>query len=116
VPPNRLSVWLRFNFPTDPVEELRKAISGRTVERIRIDPPSACSFPDCPREPAYAYVDPETFYPVKGEGMAVIVPAPRRVLRLHMVMRYLTFEYLPRTTANLALTDIHAQHPNATGP
>jgi hypothetical protein len=25
-------------------------------------------------------------------------------------------EYLPRTAANLALTDIHAQHPNATGP
>jgi hypothetical protein len=25
-------------------------------------------------------------------------------------------EYLPRTVANLALTDIRAQHPDATGP
>ena len=32
------------------------------------------------------------------------------------VTRYLTFEYLPRTDANLALTNIRAQHPNATGP
>ena len=33
-----------------------------------------------------------------------------------VVARYLTFEYLPRTAANLALTDIVAQHPNAGGP
>ena len=32
----------------------------------------------------------------------------------HVVVRYLTFEYLRRTDANLALTDIRAQHPNAT--
>jgi hypothetical protein len=33
-----------------------------------------------------------------------------------IVARYLTFEYLPRTAANVALTDIVAQHPNAGGP
>ena len=31
-----------------------------------------------------------------------------------VVGRYLTYEYLPRTEANLALTDIRAQHPGAT--
>jgi hypothetical protein len=31
-------------------------------------------------------------------------------------MRFSTFDYLPRNAANLALTDIHAQHTNATGP
>jgi hypothetical protein len=39
-----------------------------------------------------------------------------RQLRVRDVTRYLTFEYLPRSAPNLALTDIHAQHPNATGP
>ena len=46
----------------------------------------------------------------------LIAPPGRPVVRLHVVTRYLTFEYLPRTAANLALTDIEAQHPNATGP
>jgi hypothetical protein len=36
--------------------------------------------------------------------------------RRDLVFRYRTFEYLPRTAANVALTDIEAQHPNATGP
>jgi hypothetical protein len=131
VPPNTLSVNpLRFVFPLDPVADLREAISkgwahdegeiqlhGRTVERIRIDPPSACPEPTCPREPAYTYVDPETFYPVETDcHCGFIAPPDRPVVRLHIVMRYMTFEYLPRTAANLALTDIRAQHPNATGP
>jgi hypothetical protein len=35
------------------------------VERIRIDPPPACRRrANCPHEPLYVYVDPETFYPV----------------------------------------------------
>ena len=38
------------------------------------------------------------------------------VVQLQMRTRYLTFEYLPRTAANLALTDIRAQHPDAIGP
>lgn len=131
VPPNTLTVNpLRFVFPLDPVRELRAAISagaahdegetqldGRTVERIRIDPPPGCPVPDCSREPSYAYVDPETFYPVQLESPhGYIVPPGGPVVRLHMVVRTLTFEYLPRTPANLTLTDIHAQHPNATGP
>jgi hypothetical protein len=130
VPPNTLSFNpLQFVFPLDPVTDLREAISagrahdegktqlgGRTVERIRIDPPSDCHDPSCPREPLYWYVDPETFYPVETQGPGVIAPPGRPVVRLHFVMRYLTFEYLPRTASNLALTDIRTQHPNATGP
>jgi hypothetical protein len=131
VPPNTLSANpLRFVFPLDPVTDLREAISagrahdegkaqldGRTVERIRVDPPSGCTDdPSCPREPHYWYVDPETFYPVETDGPGDIAAPGRPVVRLHSVMRFLTFEYLPRTAANLALTDIQAQHPNATEP
>jgi hypothetical protein len=131
VPPNTLSASpVRLVFPLDPVANLREAISagrahdegktqlgGRAVERIRIDPPSDCPLPSCPREPTYAYVDPETFYPVETHGPAFIALVGGPVVaRLHLVVRHLTFEYLPRTAANLALTDIRAQHPNATGP
>ena len=131
VPPNALTVNpLRFVYPIDPVANLREAISGgyahdegktrldgRTVQRIRIDAPADCPVPDCSREPSYAYVDPETFYPVRFESPnAGINPPGGPFVRLHMVERILTFEYLPRTPANLALTDIHAQHPDATGP
>ena len=110
----RLSV--RGPYALDPVTDIRDAIGagtaqdegatqldGRTVERIRIELPSG--------EPAYAYVDPHTFYPVEEEcdcGSAGPITG------LHVVIRYLTFEYLPRTGASLALTDIEAQHPNAT--
>ena len=69
------------------------------------------------------YVDPETFYPVEivvTYYQVEIVGGPGTSsysqVRFRDVMRFLTFEYLPRTAANLALTDIHAQHPNATGP
>jgi hypothetical protein len=34
----------------------------------------------------------------------------------NIVTRYLIYEHLPRTPANVALTDIQAQHPNAAGP
>ena len=51
------------------------------------------------------YVDPVTFYPVEIHN-----PEFRGV---SSVVRYLTFEYLPRTPANLELTDIRAQHPDA---
>ncbi len=104
-------------FPSDPVKALREAISagrahdegetqlaGRTVRRIRVDP-----------ERLYTYVDPDSFYPVAEQGFMGISSAGKSA-RFHVVRRYLIFEYLPRTAANLALTDIEAQHPNATGP
>jgi hypothetical protein len=116
--------------PGDPeyVAKLREAIAsgrahdegttvldGRTVERIRFEP--TCPVPPCTGT-SYAYVDPETFFPVREEwptGYATVAP-DGRVHRFDVVVRYLTFEYLPRTAANLALTDIRAQHPDATGP
>jgi hypothetical protein len=136
LPPNKLTVTVLLgNDPPDPVPSLRNAIragrahdegktqlGGRTVERIRIDPSACPPLANCPREPSYAYVDPETFYPVETVGPGIIGPAPCNqrcdgvFVRLQRIRRYLTFEYLPRTAANLALTDIHAQHPNATGP
>jgi hypothetical protein len=102
----------------DPVQGLRDAIDhglahdegttqlrGRTVERIRFDPPPDCDADQVCWPSTYLYVDPETFYPVEVHN-----PEYRGV---SWVTRYLTFEYLPRTPENLALTDIRAQHPNA---
>jgi hypothetical protein len=119
VPPDTLrpAAARSLSFSTDPAADLRRAIEngtahregtaeldGRTVERIRVDP-QPC--PDCRPEPPrfayHVYVDSETFDLVQEEWPNVVV-------------RYLTFEYLPRTAANLALTDIRAQHPDATGP
>jgi hypothetical protein len=124
-----------FITPYDPVQALREAISegrahdegetqldGRTVKRIRIDPPVDCD--RCPdkRSRSYAYVDPDSFYPVEEHGFgsigATATPLPGdesrdatdrpevsdRSARFHVVRRYLTFEYLPRTAANVALT------------
>jgi hypothetical protein len=129
VPPNSLSFLPdnhQFSLPPDPVTQLRDSINagtahdegktqldGRTVELIRRDPPPLSACPSCPQEPQYDYVDPETFYPVKVDG-----PGSTGVsgLKVRVVMRILAFEYLPRTAANLALTNIRAQHPDATGP
>ena len=132
VPPDTLTFAPgQFRIAYDPVKMLREAISagrahhdgttqlaGRTVERIRIDPPppSDCRFPSC-REPSYTYVDPETFYPVQTESpYGVIAPPGQAVTQFNIVERYPTFEYLPRTAANLALASIQAQHPDVTGP
>jgi hypothetical protein len=85
-------------------------LDGKVVQRIRVDVPG----------PRYYYVDRETFVPVQVEGPpgAVYYEASARVgpLRFGTVRRYLTYEYLPRTEENLALTDIRAQHPDAIGP
>jgi len=131
-PPDWLSYApQQYRTPYDPAGDLRDAISagrahddgqttlaGRTVERIRIDPPSHCLLPSC-REPSYAYVDPETYDLIQTEspyGVYVRGGTLQPTWRFKIVARYLTFEYLPRTAANVALTDIVAQHPNAGGP
>jgi hypothetical protein len=120
---------LQFQTPPDPVRVLREAISagrahhdgttqlaGRTVERIRLDPPPRCPFASC-REPSYAYVDPESFHPVQTESpYGGIAPPGQAIVQFDIVERYLTFEYLPRTPANAALADIEAQHPNLSSP
>jgi hypothetical protein len=131
VPPNTLTTatGIYDNIPPDPVATLRKAIAdgnardegtseidGRTVRRIRIDP--GCATGPCD-ELWTAYVDPETFAFVREEmpNSVGITPGPGfEHFRFDMVIDYLAFEYLPRTAANVALTDIRAQHPDATGP
>lgn len=105
VPPNTLTVNpLQVVFPLDSAKELREAIregrahdegetqlDGRTVERIRIDAPPGCPFPDCSREPSYAYVDPDTFAPVQTESPhGGINPPGGPFVRLHVIMRTLT--------------------------
>ena len=59
------------------------------------------------------YVDAETFAPVQ-----LLSPGGHIGLdgRRDLVVRFPVFEYLPRTNANLALTNLRAQHPDATGP
>ena len=82
----------------------RTSLYGRTVERIRVDPcppskPTLCT-DTLTEEGGYAYVDPETYHPVE--------------IRIGSdITRFFTYEYLPRTAANVALTNIRAQHPHA---
>jgi hypothetical protein len=134
VPPDMLKsspMTVRLGPPPDPVAMIRAAISagtahdegktqldGRTVERIRLDPSAfTADDPSCPSEPVYAYVDPETFYPLQIDGPGVIDPVGScPVVSFRFVERFVIFEYLPRTAANLALADIRTQHPNAKGP
>lgn len=106
---------------TDPVATLRAAIlegrarvagstrfRGRTVQRIDIRLPQQLPA-DAPllpaghprtRAEAFALVEPKTFHPVE-------------IVYGGQTDRFLTYEYLPATAANLALTDIRAQHPGA---
>jgi hypothetical protein len=128
-PPNALTTGgaIQLGVPPDPVSQLRAEIAagtahdeglaeldGRAIERIRLDPPPDCSF--CSDRPAYAYVDPETFHPIRTESPHGYLFWPDRPpVRFDGVSRVLIYEYLPRTAANLALTDIRAQHPNASG-
>lgn len=95
----------------------RAEVDGRIVERIRYESTTACPGSTCPPHEDVAYVDPETFAPVRFDwpyGLTIVPAGP--YLHFHVVQRFLTYEYLPRTAANLALTDIRAQHPDATGP
>jgi len=130
VPPNRLVRDRALYFSSvneDPWAFARKLIregrahregttqlDGRTVERVRFDPdpPSSCQVPGhCPTEPSFGYFDPETLAPVAWD-----FPPDPMVPGTRSRDRYLAYEYLPRTVDNLALTDIRAQHPDATGP
>ncbi len=125
-PPNTLLPRSRIGLPIDPVADLRQRLAagtahegatrtawGRTVERIRIDPEPGCVSQGCSLEPSEWWVDPKTLQPVGFMGIGVISEPGRRFIRLRVVGRFLAYEYLPRTAANLALTDIRAQHPNA---
>lgn len=109
----------RFGYPVDLVADLRRALEerrardhgettrgGRAVRKIRVDPPEGCTARGCPREPTDWYVDPETFRPVAVEGPAVIDIPGRPLLELRSEVRFLVYEELPRTEANLALTGI----------
>ena len=122
-PPSTLrDSQLLFNMPPDPARVFREAIDrggahdegemqldGRIVHRLRLEP---CPDGGCRREASYVYVDPDTFYPVE-----IRAPAYTDMQKVgDLVFRYQTFEYLPRTAANLKLTDIQAQHPHASGP
>jgi hypothetical protein len=130
VPPNTLVRDRALYFSSvneDPWAFARKLISegrahregttqldGRTVERVRFDPdpPASCQVPGhCPTEPAYGYFDPETLDVVAWD----YARDPTRP-GIRGRDRYQAYEYLPRTDANLALTDIRAQHPDAIGP
>jgi hypothetical protein len=129
VPPNTLVPGQALHVPVerDPFASVRKMIGegrahregttqldGRTVERVRFDPPTSCPPPaagHCPTEPEYGYFDPETLYPVAWDyARDPMFPQWRNR------WRFLAYEYLPRTDENLALTDIRAQHPDATVP
>ena len=120
VPPNSL-VGMGFNGGPPPnladagdlVTPLRRALhtgnardegrtkrDGRTVEHIRIKAGDGYEWD--------AYVDPDTYYPVE-------IDRPGEAEWADAQIRFRAYEYLPRTAANVALTNIRAQHPHATG-
>ena len=128
VPPNRLVDDQALYFPAqDPwafaLEKISEGrahregttqLDGRALERVRFDPPTSCPAPaagHCPTEPEYGYFDPETL-----ELVAWDYARDPMFPRWRNRERYRAYEYLPRTDDNLALTDIRAQHPDATGP
>ena len=128
VAPNTLLYDMIAPFSPDPVQMLRDAIrsgdakdegrtrlGGRTVERIRVDMPVPCPGGRgwCVLREQYWYVDPVSFHPVEMRGPAGIVLPTRSVVSFRFIVRYLSYEYLPRNKSNLALTNIDAQHPNA---
>jgi hypothetical protein len=129
VAPNTLLPRSRVGLPIDPVADLRQRLAagtahevgrttwqGRTVERIRLDREPGCASRGCPWAPFLNwYVDPDTLQPVGMQGIGGI-GTPGRSIRLRVVVHFVAYEYLPRTAENLALTDIRAQHPNATTP
>jgi len=105
----------------DPVGVLRAALAegraydsgaarfdGRAVRRIDFKLPEGPSAgaPSLPagapviHVEAYAYVEPETLRPVE-------------IVYGRDTYRFLAYEYLPATVANLALANIEAQHPGA---
>ena len=96
-------------------DEGETELDGRAVHRIRIDPESECPYESCPTEPVYTFVDAETFLPVEIRGHGLLLPTGHDPIWFRAVVRYHTYEYLPRTPANLALADIRAQHPDALG-
>ena len=137
VPPDRL-VRMPKDVPPPPLGNLVAALrhsirfegardlgktrrDGRTMERIRFSL-------------GIAYVDPATFYPIELDIFRDPILAGVDLHRLHLgrlprivrealethlrsqLVRFSVYEYLPRTAANVALTNIRAQHPNATGP
>jgi hypothetical protein len=113
-PVTRLRRWIRMGYAVD---EGKVRLDGRAVERIRMDPPPDCVDPNAECPPAYAYVDPDTFFLVRLENPTAVIDydKPSSVgWRFDTVVQMRTFEYLPRTRVSLALTDIRARHPNAT--
>src|SRR5688500_15190658 len=113
VPPNTLRAHARAISIRDPLQRLRDALragtavddgqtqlDGRTVQRIRDGDESW-------------YVDPQTFHPIEVHQIRVC-PGDLPPDHCRSVVSILAYEYLPPTTANLALTNIRAQHPNAT--
>lgn len=126
-PPNTLLRRSRIELPIDPVADLRQRLAagtahdvgrttwqGRTVERIRIEQEPDCAPQSCPWQAFDWFVDPRTLHPVGMMGTGGITEPGRPFLRLHVVVHFVAYEFLPRTAENRALSDIEAQHPDAT--
>jgi hypothetical protein len=110
----------------DPMADLRQAIAdgfahregrtvlddGRAVERIRQDC-DLVKFPQC-LDSSYWYVDPQTFKPVRHLSGPGLRPGPGATCSAPCwTTDYVTYESLDGISANRALADIRAQHPDA---
>jgi hypothetical protein len=100
----------------DPVTTLRRdlargkatvdghaTIGGRTTTRIRLPLIGV----DCKPVVNYLFVDPKTFRPIEYR-VTVFLPN-----RASLTRRFLAYQLLPATAANLRLTNLEAVHPSA---
>lgn len=103
---NALDVIRQALASGDAVPQGTTQLDGRRVLRILVHG----SGPK--RTDEVYYVDPQTYDPVEIDGQGFLVDGAKRY-HVSTVERFLTFEFLPRTAANLRLTDIRAMHPTA---
>ena len=84
-------------------------IRSKSVYRIQESP----KYRLVDHDTTITYVDAHTYQPVRFEWDEPGALASARYRTIRNVRDFFVWEYLPSTTANLALTDIRRMHPGA---
>lgn len=110
---------LQMEVPGDQLDGVRAALAdGRAVDegRVELDGREVLRIAVHGLGPegtdATYYADPQTYAPVETVSDGFLVNGAKRY-HVRLVQRFLAYEYLPATPANLKLADIRAMHPDA---